>query len=127
VKITTPVSIIGARAEDVGQPAAEQQQPAEEQHVDADRPGEGRTAQVQVGAEVGQGDVDHGEVQDEHELRHADHRERLPAARVRGRLRLARFVRVTNRMMGVVHHGLLTRPSMCGGGTWFEGLDLNLR
>jgi hypothetical protein len=113
VKITTPVSIVG-RAEGVGEPASEQHQPAEEQHVGADRPGEDRTAQVQVGAEVGQGDVDHGEVQDQHELRHGDRRERLPAARVRGRLRLPWFVRVTNRMMGVVHHGLLARLSMCG-------------
>src|SRR5262249_27334027 len=83
-------------------------------------PGEGRTGQAQVGAEVGQGNVDHGEIQDQHELRHADHRERLPAARVRGVLRLAQLARVTSQMRGV-HYGLLTSlrmwgPVLAGGG-----------
>jgi hypothetical protein len=42
----------------------------------------------------------------------ADHCERLPAARVRRLLRLARSVRVTNQILGVVHYEVLTRPSM---------------
>ena len=71
-----------APAEHVGQPAAEQQEAAEEDGVGRQHPLQALDGEVQVGADRRQRHVDHGDVEHDHELRHADGREDVPLATV---------------------------------------------
>lgn len=73
-------------AEDVGGLAAEQHEPAEHERVDARHPGESGTAEPEVGAHVRQRDRHDGDVDDEHELGDAEHREDAPPPRIGCRL-----------------------------------------
>ncbi len=57
-------------AVDVGEPPAQQQEPAEGDRVGADQPLQRRGGDVQLTLYRGQRDVDDGEVQHDHELRH---------------------------------------------------------
>ena len=62
-------------AEQVGQPAAEQEEAAEGQRVGVDDPGQVVLAEVQRAADRGQRDVDDRGVEDDDELRHRQERE----------------------------------------------------
>ena len=78
-----------AAAEDVARATAQQQQPAEGQRVPVHHPGQAGRGEVQAVLDVRQGDVHHGRVEDDHELRAEHDRERqvsapLPAARGSG-------------------------------------------
>ena len=61
--------------EQVGQPAAEQEQAAEGQGVGGHHPLEAGGAEVEVVLDGGQGDVHDRHVEDDHELGQADHDE----------------------------------------------------
>ena len=76
---TRPDHEDAAAAEQVGEPAAEQQEPAEGEHVGVDDPGEVVLGEVECGADRRQGDVHDRGVEDDHELGDAEERERLPA------------------------------------------------
>ena len=58
-----------AAAEDVAEPAAEQQQAAEGEGEGVQHPGEGSRAEAQVGVDLGERDVHDRRVEDEHQLR----------------------------------------------------------
>ena len=68
-----------AAPEQVGEPAAEQERAAEEDRVGGDHPLQALLAEVQVGLDRGQCDVDDRNVQDDHELGGDDDRESEPA------------------------------------------------
>ena len=69
-----------AAAEEVGGAAAEEQEASEDQRVARDRPADLRAAQLQVGRDVRQRDVHGGDVEDDHQLRDEQHRQK-PAMR----------------------------------------------
>ena len=73
-----------ATAEQVGTPAAQQQEPAERQRVGARDPLQARVGEVQIDFDRRQRDVDDRDVDDEHELRRAEQDQRDPAARIGG-------------------------------------------
>ena len=68
-----------ATAEQVGHPAAEQQEAAEHERVGGDHPLEARLGEVQVGLDRRQRDVHDRDVQDDHELRGDEDGESDPA------------------------------------------------
>jgi hypothetical protein len=71
-------------AEQVGQPAAEQQQATERQGVRRHDPLPVRGGEAQRVLRGRQGDVHHRDIQDDHELREADHAEDEPPPPVPG-------------------------------------------
>ena len=73
-----------AGAEQVGQPAAEQQQAAEGDDVGVEDPATAVGGEAEVGLDLGQRDADDRGVHDDHELGERDERERRPAPRVCG-------------------------------------------
>ena len=73
-----------ATAEQVGTPAAQQQEPAERQRVGARDPLQARVGEVQIDLDRRQRDVDDRDVDDEHELRRTEQDQRDPAARIGG-------------------------------------------
>ena len=64
----------------VGGPPAEQDQPAEHQHVGVDHPGQRRLGEPEAGLDRGQGDVDHGLIEKDHELGDGQHGQGEPPA-----------------------------------------------
>ena len=56
------------RPDQVGQPAAEEEQAAEDERVARDRPADRRAAQLQISREARQGDVHGRDVEDDHQL-----------------------------------------------------------
>jgi hypothetical protein len=68
-------------AQQVGGAAAEQQQAAEDQRVARDRPTDVRAVDAQAVGEIGQRDVDGGDVEDDHQLRDAHHQQQANEAR----------------------------------------------
>ena len=71
-------------AEEIADPAAEEEQRAERQRVGGDDPLARVVAEAEVLLRARQGDVHDGRVEDDHQLRHGDDREDEPAARVIG-------------------------------------------
>ena len=71
-----------AAAEDVAHPAAEQQQAAERERVAVDHPLQAFGAEAEVGLDGGQRDVHDRDVEDDHELRDGEHRQRQPLSSV---------------------------------------------
>ena len=67
-----------AQAEDVPGPAAEQQQPAERHRVRGDDPGQAGVGEAERPLDRRQRDVDHGRVEQEHQLGDRDHPQRQP-------------------------------------------------
>ena len=67
-----------APAEEVGRPAAEQQEPGEGQHIGVHHPLQAGGRVVEVLADRREGDVHHRDVEDDHELRHAGERQDDP-------------------------------------------------
>jgi hypothetical protein len=68
--------------EQIAEAAAEEEQRAERQRVGGDDPLARVVAEAEVLLRARQRDVDDGRVEDDHQLRHGDHREDDPAARV---------------------------------------------
>ena len=73
--------------EDVGEPAAEQQEAAGHQDVTVDDPCQAGPAEAEVRLDLRQRDVHDSHVENEHELNEREHPERLPTPRVRLDLR----------------------------------------
>ena len=71
-----------AAPEQVGEASAEQQQAAVAEHVAGDDPLQGGGGEVEVLADRGQRDADHGDVEPVEEEDAAEHHERAPEARV---------------------------------------------
>ena len=69
-------------AEEVAEPAGEQQQAAEGDQVAVDHPGQARLAEVEVPLDRGEGDVDDRRVEHDHQLPEADDEERDPPGAV---------------------------------------------
>lgn len=76
-------------SEQVGRASAEQQQAAVAEHVAADHPLQGGGGEVQVRADGGQGDADHGDVEGIEEHRGAQDDQGAPEARAPPGVRLA--------------------------------------
>ena len=71
-------------ADDVGQPAAEQQEATEDERVRADHPLQVLLREPEIGLDRGQRDVDDRDVQDDHELHGAEKRQCVPLPAIRG-------------------------------------------
>jgi hypothetical protein len=69
-------------AEQVAQPAAEEQQAAEGDHVGVEHPREVPGGEAEVGTDVGQRHADDGRVHDHHQLRTRDDGQGRPAPRI---------------------------------------------
>jgi hypothetical protein len=67
-----------APAEDVGEPAAEEQEPTEEERVGADHPLQVLLREAQVDLDRREGHVHDRDVEDDHELHRAQERQRKP-------------------------------------------------
>ena len=81
VKMPRPVEEHAAAAEEVGGAAAEQQEASEDQRVARDRPADLRATQLQVRCDVRQRDVHGRDVEDDHQLRDEQHREKPAVSR----------------------------------------------
>ena len=73
-----------APAEDVGQAAAEQEEPPEHERVGADDPLQVLLREVEVGLDRRQRDVHDRDVENDHELHHAEQRECVPPSPIVG-------------------------------------------
>ena len=72
-------------AEQVAEPAGQQQEAAERQQVGVDDPGQRRLGEAEVGLDRRQRDVHDARVEHDHQVAQAQHVERQPAALGRGR------------------------------------------
>jgi len=66
-----------ASAEEVAEPAGDQQQAAEGDDVGVHHPGQIRLGETQIGLDHRQGDADDGLVDDHHQSAGAEHRQRV--------------------------------------------------
>ena len=104
-------------AEQVGGPAAEQQQAAEDERVARDRPAEVAAGDVEVRGEVGQRDVHGRDVEDDHELRERQQEQQaMPALlRVPGTVAVGIGVRLRLVAMAMAGEAELVRAGSVHG------------
>jgi hypothetical protein len=69
-----------ATSEQVGEPAAEQERPAEQDRVCGNDPLQARLGKTEIALDRGECDVHDCDVEDDHELRRDDERQRAPTS-----------------------------------------------
>ena len=95
--------------EQVAEPAAEQQEPAEGEHVGVHHPGERGLREAQIRPDRREGDVHDRRVEDDHQVPAAEHEERNPAHAVRQVRHTSRFAPA-----GTSHNRVVRTPRGSG-------------